>query len=187
LVVDFTPSTGSALPALNELARSKSLPCAGRGGKTGETLLRAALVPMLTSWALRVLSWAGTTLRGGGDGRQASGATGVAALLGHGTTTPLHVDHVPDLGERGTAQVPVSFEGFPGTRMSPQLTWNGLGSSPAAPLVLDLVRLVAAAHAAGRVGAQEALAFFFDDPLGSDEHQFAERVRELHEWARGPA
>jgi len=196
--VDFTPSTGVALSALDELARAKSLPYAGRDGKTGETLLRAALAPMFTSRALRVLSWAGTNLLGGGDGatlenpahadsKLASKARGLAALLGEGVTAPLHIDHVPDLGERKTAWDHVSFEGFLGARMSLQLTWSGLDSSLAAPLVLDLARLVAAAHAAGRVGAQGALAFFFKDPLGSDEHRLAEQARELHEWARGLA
>lgn len=193
--VDFTPSTGVALPALDELAQSQALPYAGRDGKTGETLLRAALAPMFTSRALRVLSWTGTNLLGGGDGatlqdpahadsKLASKARGLAALLGEGVTAPLHIDHVPDLGERKTAWDHVSFEGFLGARMSLQLTWSGLDSSLAAPLVLDLARLVAAAHAAGRVGAQGALAFFFKDPLGSDEHRLAEQARELHEWAR---
>lgn len=196
--VDFTPSTGVALPALEELARSKAVPFAGRDGKTGETLLRAALAPMFTSRALRVLSWTGTNLLGGGDGatledpahadsKLASKARGLAALLGEGVTAPLHIDHVPDLGERKTAWDHVSFEGFLGARMSLQLTWSGLDSSLAAPLVLDLARLMAAAHAAGRVGAQGALAFFFKDPLGSDEHRLAEQARELHEWARGLA
>ncbi|RDI31731.1 inositol-3-phosphate synthase [Lentzea flaviverrucosa] len=193
--VDFTPSTGVALPALDELARSNALPYAGRDGKTGETLVRAALAPMFTSRALRVLSWTGTNLLGGGDGatledpahaesKLASKTRGLAALLGEDVTAPLHIDHVPDFGERKTAWDHVSFEGFLGARMSLQLTWNGLDSSLAAPLVLDLARLMAAAHAAGRTGVQGALAFFFKDPLGSDEHRLAEQARELHEWAR---
>jgi myo-inositol-1-phosphate synthase len=193
--VDFTPSTGVAVPALAELAVSKGLPYAGRDGKTGETLVRAALAPMFTSRALRVLSWTGTNLLGGGDGatledpahadsKLASKTRGLAALLGEDVIAPLHIDHVPDLGERKTAWDHVSFEGFLGARMSLQLTWSGLDSSLAAPLVLDLARLMAAAHAAGRTGAQGALAFFFKDPLGSDEHRLAEQARELHEWAR---
>jgi myo-inositol-1-phosphate synthase len=196
--VDFTPSTGIALPALDELARSRSLPYGGRDGKTGETLLRTALAPMFTSRALRVLSWTGTNLLGGGDGatledpahadsKLVSKARGLAALLGEGVTAPLHIDNVPDLGERKVAWDHVSFEGFLGARMSLQLTWSGLDSSLAAPLVLDLARLMAAAHAAGRTGAQGALAFFFKDPLGSDEHRLAEQARELQEWARSLA
>ncbi|MFD1151762.1 inositol-3-phosphate synthase [Saccharothrix hoggarensis] len=192
--VDFTPSTGVALPALDQLAHRQRLPYAGRDGKTGETLLRTVLAPMFTARALRVRSWSGTNLLGGGDGatledpahadsKIASKARGLAALLGDDVTAPLHIDNVPDLGERKTAWDHVSFEGFLGARMSLQLTWTGLDSSLAAPLVLDLARLVAAAHAAGEVGALGALAFFFKDPLGSDEHRFAEQTRELYRWA----
>ncbi|WP_033443066.1 inositol-3-phosphate synthase [Saccharothrix sp. NRRL B-16314] len=192
--VDFTPSTGIALPALDELARREGLPYAGRDGKTGETLLRTVLAPMFTSRALSVRSWAGTNLLGGGDGatledpahadsKLRSKANGLAAMLGGEVTAPLHIDNVPDLGETKTAWDHVSFEGFLGARMSLQFTWTGLDSALAAPLVLDLTRLVAAAHAAGESGALGALAFFFKDPLGSDEHRFAEQTRELYEWA----
>ncbi|WP_367128520.1 inositol-3-phosphate synthase [Saccharothrix sp. HUAS TT1] len=193
--VDFTPSTGVALPALDELAHRERLPYAGRDGKTGETLLRTVLAPMFTARALRVRSWSGTNLLGGGDGatledpahassKVVSKARGLESLLGKDVTAPLHIDNVPDLGEQKTAWDHVSFEGFLGARMSLQLTWTGLDSSLAAPLVLDLTRLVATAHAAGRVGALGALAFFFKDPLGHDEHRFAEQTRELYRWAR---
>lgn len=194
--VEFTPSTGIALPALDAIARREGLPYAGRDGKTGETLLRTVLAPMFTARALRVRSWAGTNLLGGGDGatledpahadsKLRSKANGLTALLGGDVTAPLHIDNVPDLGETKTAWDHVSFEGFLGARMSLQLTWTGLDSALAAPLVLDLARLVAAAHAAGETGALGALAFFFKDPLGTDEHRFAEQTRALHEWARG--
>ncbi|HEY0449311.1 inositol-3-phosphate synthase [Actinophytocola sp.] len=196
--VDFTPSPGIRLPALHELALERGLPYAGSDGKTGETLLRTVLAPMFTARALRVRSWAGTNLLGGGDGAnladptQARGkleskARGLAALLGDEVTAPLHIDNVPDLGEQKTAWDHVSFEGFLGARMSLQLTWTGLDSALAAPLVLDLARLTAAAHAAGAKGPLGALAFFFKDPVGSDEHRFAEQTAMLTEWATGLA
>ncbi|HVK22297.1 MAG TPA: inositol-3-phosphate synthase [Actinokineospora sp.] len=192
--VDFTPSTGISLPVLDRLARDLGLPYAGRDGKTGETLLRTVLAPMFTARALRVRSWAGTNLLGGGDGatlqspasaasKLESKARGLASLLGHDVTAPLHIDNVPDLGETKTAWDHVSFEGFLGARMTLQFTWTGLDSSLAAPLVLDLARLTAAAHADGQSGALGALAFFFKDPFGSDEHRFAEQTRELYRWA----
>jgi myo-inositol-1-phosphate synthase len=194
--VDFTPSTGAALPALAELAAVVGVPCAGRDGKTGETLVRTVLAPMFTARALRVLSWAGTNLLGGGDGstladpahassKLRTKASGLAALLGHPVTAPLHIDNVPELGEQKTAWDHVLFEGFLGARMSLQFTWTGLDSALAAPLVLDLARLLAAAHRAGRVGVQGELGFFFKDPLGSTEHGFAEQTRALVEWAEG--
>jgi myo-inositol-1-phosphate synthase len=192
--VDFTPSTGARLPALAALAAERGLPYAGNDGKTGETLVKSVLAPMFAMRHLAVRSWSGVNLLGGGDGatledpahagsKLESKARGLAALLGGDVTAPLHIDNVPDLGEQKTAWDHVSFEGFLGARMSLQLTWTGLDSSLAAPLVLDLTRLVAAAHAAGRVGALGALGFFFKDPLGGDEHRFAEQTRELYRWA----
>jgi myo-inositol-1-phosphate synthase len=193
--VDFTPSPGVRLPVLHDLAVSLGLPYAGSDGKTGETLLRTVLAPMFTSRALRVRSWAGTNLLGGGDGAnladpsQARGkleskARGLAELLGEGVTAPLHIDNVPDLGEQKTAWDHVSFEGFLGARMTLQFTWAGLDSSLAAPLILDLTRLVAAAHAAGQYGPLPSLAFFFKDPVATTEHRFAQQTEMLTSWAR---
>ncbi|TBL32288.1 myo-inositol-1-phosphate synthase [Verrucosispora sp. SN26_14.1] len=194
--VDFTPSTGARLPALELLARRQQVPFAGSDGKTGETLLRTALAPMFTCRALHVLSWAGVNLLGGGDGAtledpanaksKLSSKSGVLpALLGEDVTAPLHIDNVPDLGDHKTAWDHVSFEGFLGVRMSMQLTWSGVDSTLAAPLVLDLARLTAAAHRAGHVGPVEELGFFFKDPIGSDEHALADQARALTEWANG--
>src|SRR5262249_45439931 len=44
--VNFTPSLGSSCPALDELARVRRVPYAGKDGKTGETLLKSVLAPM---------------------------------------------------------------------------------------------------------------------------------------------
>ncbi|GHE85065.1 myo-inositol-1-phosphate synthase [Amycolatopsis deserti] len=192
--VDFTPSTGIRLPALTEFARRQGLPYAGSDGKTGETLLRSVLAPMFAARALKVRSWSGTNLLGGGDGatladpvkaagKLESKARGLAALLGDDVTAPLHIDHVPDLGEQKTAWDHVSFEGFLGARMTLQFTWTGYDSALAAPLVLDLARLTAAAYRAGETGPLGQLAFFFKDPVGTDEHRFAEQARVLAEWA----
>ncbi|MDQ3788632.1 MAG: inositol-3-phosphate synthase [Actinomycetota bacterium] len=196
--VDFTPSPGVRLPVLHDLAVELGLPYAGSDGKTGETLLRTVLAPMFTARALRVRSWAGTNLLGGGDGAnladpvQAAGkleskARGLASLLGEGVTAPLHIDNVPDLGEQKTAWDHVSFEGFLGAKMNLQFTWTGLDSSLAAPLVLDLTRLTAAAHAAGQSGPLASLAFFFKDPVATDEHRFAQQTDMLTEWAQALA
>ncbi len=191
--VDFTPSPGIRIPALMEFARSQGVPYAGCDGKTGETLLRTVLAPMFRARGLAVRSWSGTNLLGGGDGanladpvraggKLASKRRGLAALLGGEVTAPLHIDNVPDLGEQKVAWDHVSFEGFLGARMTLQFTWTGWDSALAAPLVLDLARLVAAAHAAGRSGPLGALAAFFKDPIGCAEHRFAEQMDLLRRW-----
>jgi len=192
--VDFTPSTGARLPALAALAERQAVPFAGSDGKTGQTLVRTALAPMFAARALRVRSWAGVNLLGGGDGatledpatarsKLDSKAGVLRALLGEDVQAPLHINNVPDLGDHKTAWDHVSFEGFLGVRMSMHLVWSGVDSSLAAPLVLDLTRLVAAAHADGRHGPIPELAFFFKDPIGTTEHALATQSRMLTDWA----
>ena len=192
-LVAFTPSPGPRVPAVQELARERSLPWAGSDGKTGETLVKTALAPMFASRALNVLSWASVNLLGGGDGqtladpataasKTATKGRGLEAILGRPVDGPLHIDFVPDFGEWKTAWDHVSFEGFLGTRMSLQFTWAGCDSALAAPLVLDLVRLVARAHDVGEAGPLAALGFFFKDPAGSAEHRLSAQWDALIRW-----
>ena len=192
--VDFTPSTGARLPALEQLAERHGVPWGGSDGKTGETLVKSVLAPMFAARALRVRSWAGTNLLGGGDGatladpqamesKARSKARGLEAMLGHPVDGPVHIDNIADLGDWKTAWDHLTFSGFLGTRMSMQFTWQGCDSSLAAPLVIDLARLLDLALRRGEVGPVPALGFFFKDPVRSDEHRLFEQHRALAEWA----
>ncbi|GAA1809986.1 inositol-3-phosphate synthase [Planosporangium flavigriseum] len=192
--VDFTPGAGARIPALGDLAEANGLPWAGSDGKTGETLVKSVLAPMFALRNLRVRSWAGTNLLGGGDGAtladERAAANKIASkgrllgeTLGYEVDAPLHIDYVPDLGDFKTAWDHISFEGFLGLRMSLQFTWHGCDSALAAPLVLDLARLLAQAHAAGRSGPQTPLGFFFKDPVGTDEHRLGAQYESLVAWA----
>ncbi|GAA5123815.1 inositol-3-phosphate synthase [Haloechinothrix salitolerans] len=194
-VVAFTPSPGPRLPALAQLAERAGLPWAGSDGKTGETLVKSALAPMFATRALRVRSWASYNLLGGGDGRAlsdpvtASSKTqskgkGLTEMLGEPVDGPLHIDYVEDLGDWKTAWDMVSFEGFLGTKMSMQFTWQGCDSALAAPLVLDLARLVARAQQVGESGPLGALGFFFKDPAGDGGHDLGGQWRALVEWCQ---
>lgn len=190
----FTPSTALNVPALRELALRHGIPTAGQDGKTGQTWLRSVLAPALAARGLRVLSWAGTNLLGGGDGatladpqavsgKLQSKNRGLQELTG-GAVTPLHIDNVQDLGETKVAWDHIHIEGFLGSRLTLQTTWSAYDSMLAAPMVLDLVRFMALADAAGEHGHVDALGFFFKDPWGSDEHSFAHQTRNLLEWAK---
>ncbi|WP_030326775.1 inositol-3-phosphate synthase [Streptomyces sp. NRRL B-3229] len=196
--VNFTPSTGLRTPALTEAAAARALPHAGRDGKTGQTLLRAVLAPMFVQRALDVRAWSGTNLLGGGDGAALADPAAAAAknagkervladTLGHTPQGEVHIDDVPALGDWKTAWDHIAFDGFLGTRMILQTTWQGCDSALAAPLVLDLARLVARAHEAGLSGPLPQLGFYFKDPDGgpaglSEQFtallSFADRLRE---------
>ncbi|HEX4815005.1 MAG TPA: inositol-3-phosphate synthase [Nonomuraea sp.] len=188
--VDFTPSTGARLPALDALARERGLPYAGRDGKTGETLVKSVLAPMFAQRNLKVRTWSGINLLGGGDGanlaqpganaaKAASKQRVLAETLGYAPQGETRIDYLEDLGDFKTAWDLVTFEGFLGTPMRMEFTWHGCDSALAAPLVLDLARLTAAAHRAGRAGPLTELAFFFKDPLGQVPHGLAEQWRAL--------
>ncbi|MEV2265416.1 inositol-3-phosphate synthase [Nonomuraea africana] len=196
--VAFTPSAGPALPALEELAAAEGLPYAGRDGKTGETLVKSALAPMFAGRGLKVRSWSGLNLLGGGDGatladpsarqsKEVSKDRTVPGILGREVEGRTHIDYVADLGEWKTAWDHVTFEGFMGVRMTLQFTWQGCDSALAAPLVLDLARLVARAHERGRTGVLGELGYFFKDPLGGDEHALAVQYERLRAFAEALA
>ncbi|WP_405851916.1 inositol-3-phosphate synthase [Streptomyces sp. NBC_00090] len=198
--VEFTPSPSIRLPALRELAELRGLPYAGSDGKTGETLVRTALGPMFAHRGLRVRSWSGTNLLGGGDGatladpeaalsKNTSKRSGLTAMLGDQVEGLTHIDYVPSMGELKTAWDHIAFDGFLGTAMTLQFTWQGVDSALAAPLVLDLARFLARARERGAVGPQEQLAFFFKDPLHADgspaEHRLVTQFEALRAWYAG--
>jgi myo-inositol-1-phosphate synthase len=194
--VDFTPSTGARLPALDELAHDNGVPYAGNDGKTGETLVKSVLAPMFALRNLRVNTWSGINLLGGGDGANladpAANAAKVASkqrvlsdVLGYQPQGTSRIDYVEDIGDFKTAWDLITFSGFLGTGMRVEFTWHGCDSALAAPLVLDLGRLTAAAHRAGRSGPLPELAFFFKDPIESASSGLDEQWQTLTTFAAG--
>jgi myo-inositol-1-phosphate synthase len=192
--VDFTPSAGARLPALVQLAERNSLPLAGSDGKTGETLIKTTLAPAFRSRALRVRSWSATNILGGADGEALSDPERARSklqskgrcleeILGYAVESPVAIENVRDLGEWKTAWDHIAFEGFLGVRMRMQFTWEGCDSALAAPLVLDLARLMTLALERGEGGELAELAFFFKDPVGTDVHSLERQYARLCEWA----
>jgi myo-inositol-1-phosphate synthase len=184
--IDFTPSTGARLPLLHDLALERGVVYAGNDGKTGETLVKSVLAPMFAMRNLRVRSWSGLNLLGGGDGANladpAANAAKVASkqrvlgdALGYEPSGTSRIDYVEEIGDFKTAWDLVTFQGFLGTGMRVEFTWHGCDSALAAPLVLDLARLTAAAQRAGRSGPLTELGFFFKDPIGDGPSALSEQ------------
>jgi myo-inositol-1-phosphate synthase len=192
--VNFTPSTGATPACLQDLARSRGIAHAGCDGKTGETLLKSVLAPMFAARNLRVMSWVGHNIFGNMDGKVLDDPRNkaakvrskdhlLAAILGYPPQTHVSIEYIESLGDWKTAWDHVHFQGFLGTPMTLQFTWQGCDSILAAPLVLDLVRLVERARRGGETGALEWLACFFKSPIGVSEQSFPAQVSLLMEWA----
>src|SRR3989454_6049295 len=191
--VNFTPSIGMAVAALQELALKHHAPFYGSDGKTGETLMKTVLAPMFRYRNLEVLSWEGFNILGGGDGRvladprhkrskvrSKAGVLGTA--LGYAPHTGVGIEYVPSLGNWKTAWDFIHFRGFLATKMSVHFIWQGCDSILAAPLVLDLVRLTEFAQRKGEAGPMTHLACFFKDPLGVSVQSFTDQFRMLTDY-----
>ncbi len=183
--VNFTSSTGTAVPALAALARARGLPHMGRDAKTGETLVKSVLAPMFPARNLRVLSWEGHNLLGNLDGAVLQDPGHQKAKIAHKDTilkqilrgqdvhSRVRIDYVPSLDDWKTAWDFIHFQGFLGTRMSLQFTWQGCDSVLAAPLALDLLRLAELALRRGEAGLMRHCACFFKAPQGVREQAFS--------------
>ena len=191
--VNLTPSLGATLPALEELAVAKKVPHAGQDAKTGETLLKSVLAPMFAKRNLKVLSWVGHNILGNRDGlvlndpqNKASKVSSKNALLGEllGYKPQSHVsiEYIESLDDWKVAWDHIHFEGFLNTKMTLQFTWQGCDSILAAPLVIDLARLILLAQRRGESGSVPALASFFKSPLGVKEHDLATQFAMLEAY-----
>ena len=196
--INFTPSTGSTLPAISELAVLRGTRHMGSDGKTGETLLKSTLAPMFAKRNLDVMSWVGHNIFGNMDGKVlddpsnkkskvASKDRLLGQILGYNPQTLVSIEYISSMGDWKTAWDHVHFRGFLGTPMTFQFIWQGCDSLLAAPLVLDLVRFTERAWRNGDLGALTFLSSFFKTPLGVAEHDFALQFQSLERWAESAA
>ena len=196
--VNFTPSIGSDLPALEQLALEKGVLHVGRDGKTGETLLKAVLAPMFAARNLEVMSWVGHNIFGNLDGKVLDDPVNKAnkvrskdhlltEILGYKPSTLVSIEYLEDMADWKTAWDHIHFRGFLDTRMTLQFTWQGCDSLLAAPLVLDLIRFTEREHRRGKAGIMRHLASFFKSPMGENvPPEFHKQYLLLEQWADNP-
>lgn len=193
--VNFTPSTGSHLPAIEDLAIQRGVCHMGHDGKTGETLLKSALAPMFAARNLNIMSWVGHNIFGNMDGlvlddpvnketKVRSKDRLLGEILGYDPQTHISIEYIKSLGDWKTAWDHIHFQGFLGTPMILQFTWQGCDSLLAAPLVIDLVRLTDKAQAVGEKGLLTFLSSFFKSPMGVEENDFVRQFQMLETWVQ---
>jgi myo-inositol-1-phosphate synthase len=196
--VNFTPNRAFEFPALLEIAARNRVPLAGKDGKTGQTFLKTVLAPALRSRALRVDGWYSTNLLGNSDGEaladpdacktKVATKSGVLdAILGYEVA-----DHIVDIryyrprGDDKEAWDSIDVTGFLGGRMQLKMNFLCRDSLLAAPLVIELCRLMVLANQGGGYGIQPQLGWFFKAPTPSDldvvEHDFFKQQVVLKEW-----
>ncbi len=150
---NFTPSVGSSISALKELAVKNKVPHAGNDGKTGETLVKTTLAPMFSYRNLKVLGWMGYNILGDYDGKVLSYADNkeskviskdrvLEKILGYSPYSITEIEFFPSLVDNKTAFDFIHFQGFLGTRMKFYFIWDAIDAIVAAPLILDIARFL---------------------------------------------
>ncbi|MDG4800064.1 inositol-3-phosphate synthase [Micromonospora sp. WMMD980] len=201
--VNFTPGLGADVPALLELAERAGVPVAGKDGKTGQTLVKTVLAPAFRSRALTVEGWYSTNILGNRDGQILDDPSSLASkldtkgsvlnqILGYDVEDHVvRIDYYRPRGDAKEAWDNIDLVGFLGQRMQLKVDFLCRDSILAAPLVLDLVRLMAEAGRRGERGAQEQLGYFFKAPVTRDgrtpEHALHAQERALLDWLDAPA
>ena len=191
--VNFTPSLGATPPALEQLAKTTGTRFFGNDGKTGETLMKSVLALMFAHRNLNVMSWVGHNIFGNRDGivldDPRNKATKVSSknhlleqILGYAPQTLVSIEYIQSLGDWKTAWDHIHFQGFLGTPMTLQFTWQGCDSLLAAPLVLDLARLTELARERNFIGRMDFLACFFKSPIRVEEQSFVRQFEKLEQW-----
>jgi myo-inositol-1-phosphate synthase len=191
--INFTPSLGATVPAIQDLASQTGALYGGQDGKTGETLLKSVLAPMFRYRNLEILSWVGHNIFGNRDGLVLDDPANKASkiktkdqvitqIVGYKPQTHVSIEYIESLDDWKTAWDHIHFRGFLGTKMILQFTWQGCDSLLAAPLVIDLARLAILEWTHGGHGLMRHLACFFKRPLGVETHNLFEQWRMLEEY-----
>jgi myo-inositol-1-phosphate synthase len=194
--LNFTSNVSAELPALRELARRTRTPFCGKDGKTGQTLLKTALAPMLALRGLRVHGWISANYLGNADGENLSHPEHAVEKLRNklgvleeilGYAVENHIVDIRYYGPRGDFKESwdnIDFTGFCGIPMQLKVNLLGGDSVLAAPLATDAARLLNRAARAGAVGPQEQLSLFFKYPIvdGMPEHDLFRQRSLLERW-----
>ncbi len=198
---NFTPTIPSH--ALDQHAMELGNPYCGCDGKTGQTLVKTALASMFRVRQLQILGWYSVNFLGNNDGlcldapesnktKVLSKASVLDSIVGY--KVPNHQVHIHYYKPRGDAKEAwdnIDIIGFGGVRMQMKINFLCQDSVLAAPLVIDLIRLLDVAKRAGERGIQRQLSLFFKSPHAlageTPTHDLFAQEKMLLDWVAAHA
>ena len=171
-------------PALQELARDRQVPIAGKDYKTGQTFMKTLLAPGLKSRLLGVSGWFSSNILGNRDGevlddpdafrtKEESKLSALEMILQPEVYPELYsnmyhkvrIHYYPPRGDNKEGWDNVDIFGWLGYPMQIKIDFLCRDSILAAPLVLDLALFLDLAQRTGMHGIQEWLSFYFKSPM----------------------
>jgi myo-inositol-1-phosphate synthase len=181
--INGAPNLTVDVPAMVELAADRGVPICGKDFKTGQTLVKTVIAPMLKARMLGLRGWYSTNILGNRDGEvlddpdsfrtKEETKLGVLEQILQPELYPelygdvyhkVRINYYPPRGDSKEGWDNVDLFGWLGYPMQLKIDFLCRDSILAAPLVLDLVLFTDLAHRAGMCGIQEWLSFYFKSP-----------------------
>ncbi len=172
--------------ALQELAGVKHVPICGKDFKTGQTMVKTVISPMLKARMLGLAGWYSTNILGNRDGEvlddpesfktKEESKLGVLEHILQPAVYPelygkvfhkVRINYYPPRGDNKEGWDNIDIFGWMGYPMQIKVNFLCRDSILAAPLVLDLTLFMDLAQRAGLSGIQEWLSFYFKSPMAA--------------------
>ena len=177
------PNLSADCQALEDLARRKGVPIAGKDFKTGQTLMKTILAPGFKTRMLGMSGWFSTNILGNRDGEvlddpesfksKEVSKLGVLETILQPKAYPqlygdlyhkVRINYYPPRGDNKEGWDNIDIFGWMGYDMQIKVDFLCRDSILAAPIVLDLALFLDLAARSGQSGIQEWLSFYFKSP-----------------------
>jgi myo-inositol-1-phosphate synthase len=172
------------IPALIELATDLDLPVMGKDFKTGQTLIKTVIAPMLKARMLGLSGWFSSNILGNLDGEvlddpesfrsKEVSKLGVLEYILQPDLYPdlykdyyhkVRINYYPPRGDNKEGWDNIDIFGWLGYPMQIKVDFLCRDSILAAPIVLDIVLFLDLAQRSGMRGIQEWMSFYFKTPM----------------------
>jgi myo-inositol-1-phosphate synthase len=182
------PNLTVDIPAIQQLARDRGVPLAGKDFKTGQTLLKTIVAPGLKARMLGLHGWFSTNILGNRDGAvledpdsfktKEESKLGVLEYILQPKLYPelygnvyhkVRINYYPPRGDNKEGWDNLDIFGWLGYPMQIKIDFLCRDSILAAPIVLDLALFMDLSQRAGLNGIQEWLSFYFKSPMTAPE------------------
>ncbi|MFN3134597.1 MAG: inositol-3-phosphate synthase [Candidatus Kryptonium sp.] len=178
------PNLSADIPALIQFAKEMGVPIAGKDFKTGQTLVKTVIAPMLKARMLGLTGWFSANILGNRDGEvlddpesfktKEVSKLGVLEYILQPELYPdlygnyyhkVRINFYPPRGDEKEAWDNIDIFGWLGYPMQIKINFLCRDSILAAPIVLDLALFLDLAQRSGMSGIQEWLSFYFKSPM----------------------
>ena len=186
--INGSPSLSVDAPAIVDFAIEMGVPVAGKDFKTGQTLVKTVIAPMLKARLLGLSGWFSTNILGNRDGevlddpgsfktKEESKLSVIDSIIQPDLYPDLYdnyyhkvrINYYPPRGDNKEGWDNIDIFGWLGYPMQLKINFLCRDSILAAPIVLDLILFSDLAKRSNMKGIQEWMSLFFKSPMHSPD------------------